>query len=101
MTAKELDELIANLESHGPYNATIPTHDLLDLALELREAKRERDALLEVVEWYANENHYTDEGVPGRNMRASGPFDPAEYEFDPDMGSKARQALAQHREEPR
>lgn len=65
--------------------------DLLD-RLELLEQKAER--YREALEFYANEKNYDDEtGAPGKAMLASGPMEPVEYEFDPDMGARARAAL--------
>lgn len=64
---------------------------LLD-RLELLEQKAER--YREALEFYANEKNYDDEtGAPGKAMLASGPMEPVEYEFDPDMGTRARVAL--------
>lgn len=55
----------------------------------------ERDRFREVLEFYANEKNYDDEtGAPGKTMLASSPMEPVEYEFDPDMGTRARAALS-------
>jgi hypothetical protein len=61
----------------------------------LVEVEAERDALRTVVEWYADENNYGDQGDPGEWIVLEPDLERivAEDEWEADGGERARAAL--------
>ena len=74
---------------------------------ELRIVKKQRDKLREkldlavaALEWYANSKNIDPEtGVHGTIRQCNHPLDPIEYDFDPDGGARAEEALYKIRDE--
>lgn len=50
MSDSKLAEMIEALESHGPFNVMIPTHELLELVLDARAARAEAEQMRAVAE---------------------------------------------------
>lgn len=94
----EIFEEIEALSSRaGGESKEEPKHECCqeELCNENKNLQSRLSRMEEVLRWYANEENYDENGVPGKLVcTPSSPNGPAEYDWEPDCGYRAEQALS-------